>query len=83
MSVWESLEDLRAYTFYSAHAELLNERHQWVDSVAGASVALWWISHDHRPTIAESAERLRSVREFGSTPFAFTIRKAFPPPGDF
>ena len=83
MSVWESLEDLRAYTFYSAHAELLNERHQWVDSVAGASVALWWISRDHRPTIAESAERLRSVREFGATPFAFTIRKAFPPPGNF
>ena len=80
MSIWESLEDLRAYTFYSAHAELLNERHQWVDSIAGASVALWWIPDGYRPTISESAERLRAVRDRGPTPYAFTIRKAFPRP---
>ena len=80
MSVWESLEDLRNYTLYSAHAELLNERHQWVDSIVGASVALWWIPAGHRPDIAESAERLRSVRDRGPTPHAFTLRKAFPPP---
>src|SRR5262245_1698928 len=80
MSVWQSLEDLRVYTFHSAHAELLNERHQWVDSIAGASVALWWIPIGHRPTIAESAERLRSVRNLGPTPYAFTLRNAFPPP---
>lgn len=80
MSIWESLEALRAYTFFSAHAELLNERHQWVDSIAGASVALWWIPIGHRPGIAESAERLRSVRDLGPTPYAFTIRKVFPEP---
>jgi len=78
LSVWRSLEDLRNYTFLSTHAELLNERHQWVDSIAGASVALWWIPIGHRPTVAESAERLRSVRALGPTPYAFTIRKAFP-----
>lgn len=78
MSVWESLEALRAYTFYSAHAELLNERHHWVDSIAGASVALWWIPISHRPSIAESAERLRAVRDLGPSPYAFTLRKAFP-----
>jgi len=80
MSVWESVEDLRNYTFYSAHSELLNERHQWVDSIVGASVALWWIPSGYRPSIAESAERLRSVRDSGPTPYAFTIRKTFPPP---
>ncbi|HET9216473.1 MAG TPA: DUF3291 domain-containing protein [Terriglobia bacterium] len=80
MSVWLSLEHLRSYTFFSAHAELLNERHQWVDSIVGASVALWWIPADHRPDIAESADRLRSVRRTGPTPYAFTMRKAFPPP---
>lgn len=79
MSVWETFEDLRDYTFYSAHAELLNDRHQWVDSIVGASVALWWIPSGHRPTIAESAERLRSVRQRGPTPYAFTMRKTFPP----
>ena len=79
MSVWESLEALREYTFHSAHAELLNERHQWVDSIAGASVALWWIPIGNHPSIAESAMRLRSVRDLGPTPYAFTLRKAFAP----
>jgi Domain of unknown function (DUF3291) len=80
MSVWESLEDLRNYTFFSTHAELLNQRHQWVDSIVGASVALWWIPIGQLPSIAESAERLRSIRQHGPTPYAFTMRKAFPPP---
>ena len=79
MSVWESLEDLREYTFKSAHAEMLNDRYQWIDRIAEASVALWWIPVGYRPSIAESAERLRSVRLRGSTPYAFTLRKPFPP----
>lgn len=80
MSVWEGVEDLSNYTFLSTHAELLNDRHLWIDRIAGASVALWWIPEGHRPTIAESAERLRWVRDRGPTPDAFTLRKSFPPP---
>jgi hypothetical protein len=79
MSVWKSLEDLRAYTFGSLHAEMLNDRRQWVERVEGAAVALWWIPIGTRPTIEESAERLRSVRNLGATAYAFTMRKPFPP----
>jgi hypothetical protein len=80
MSVWERFEDLYAYTFRSAHAELLNDRHQWIDRIEGASVALWWIPAGNIPTIAESVQRLRSIKEFGATPYAFTLRKSFPAP---
>ena len=79
MSVWESLEDLREYTLFSAHAEMIYERRQWLDSIAGANVALWWIPAGYRPTLAESAERLRHIRHFGPTPYAFTLRNSFPP----
>jgi len=79
MSVWENLEDLREYTLFSAHAEMIYERRQWLDSIAGANVALWWIPEGHRPTIAESVERLRNVRKFGPTSYAFTLRHSFPP----
>jgi len=79
MSVWERLEDLREYTLFSAHTEMIFERRQWLDSVAGANVALWWVAAGHRPTISESAERLRHVRQFGPTPYAFTLRSSFPP----
>lgn len=78
MSVWETLEDLRDYTFGTDHAEMLNNRRQWVDHIEGASVALWWIPAGHRPDVAESAERLRSIRIHGPTDFAFTLRKVFP-----
>jgi hypothetical protein len=81
MSVWESLEDLREYTFFSAHAEMIYERRQWLDSIVGANVALWWIPEGHRPTVLESAERLRHVRNFGPTPYAFTMRHSFPTDG--
>ena len=79
MSVWETLEDLREYTLFSAHAEMIYERRQWLDSIAGASVALWWIPVGHRPSISESAEKLRHVRKFGATKDVFTLRSAFPP----
>jgi len=86
MSVWESLEHLREYTLFSAHAEMIYERRQWLDSIAGANVALWWTPEGHHPSIAESAERLRHMRKFGPTPHAFTLRHSFPPanssPGD-
>jgi hypothetical protein len=82
LSVWESLEDLRTYTLFTAHAEMIYDRRQWLDSMAGGNVALWWIPEGHRPTIAESVDRLRHVRKSGSTPFAFTLRHSFPPGSD-
>ena len=81
MSVWKNVEDLRAYTFASAHAEMLNERHQWIDRIAGASAVLWWIPAGSLPTIAESAERWHKLEKSGPTPEGFTLRCTFPPPG--
>jgi hypothetical protein len=80
MSVWQTIEDLRAYTFDSAHAEMLNERHQWIDRIAGASAALWWVAAGHLPTISESAAKWRCLKEHGPTPEAFTMRRSFPMP---
>jgi len=80
MSVWETVEDLRAYTFGTAHAEMINDRHQWVDRITGASAVLWWIPVGKLPTIAESVERLRNLEMHGPTPENFTLRRSFPPP---
>ena len=35
----------------------------------------------HRPTAAEAEGRVLHLREFGPTPYAFTLREHFPPPG--
>ena len=80
MSVWESVEDLRRYVFRTAHAEMLRGRHRWVEPIRPVSLALWWVPAGHRPSVAESADKLRSLRDRGPSPDAFTFAKPFPPP---
>jgi Domain of unknown function (DUF3291) len=80
MSVWESADDLKRYVFNSTQVEMLRGKSRWMDHFDRASLALWWIPAGHRPTVAESAERLRAVEEKGATPFAFTFKDSFPIP---
>src|SRR5215510_773225 len=35
MSVWETIEALRAYVYESAHREVLRERHSWFEKFDG------------------------------------------------
>lgn len=77
LSVWESVENLRHYAFGTAHAEMLRHKQEWIEHFDRAHLALWWVPAGHIPSIAESAERLRSVQEKGATPFAFTFPEFF------
>ena len=43
LSVWQTIEDLQAYVYRSAHAEVLRQRHDWFERFEGAYVALWWV----------------------------------------
>ena len=79
MSVWETIEQLRAYVYNSAHAEVLKQRRDWFEKFDGAMMALWWIPAGHIPTVDEAKERLASLDAHGPTQFAFTFRTTFPP----
>ena len=68
MSVWRSLEDLRAYVYRSAHAEVLRRRAEWFTRMETVYAALWW-----------AKKRLPHLDPHGPTPFAFTFKAAFPP----
>jgi hypothetical protein len=81
MSVWQSVEDLRQFVFKTAHAEMLRHKQDWTEHFDRAHLALWWITIGHVPTIAESADRLRSVQERGATPHAFTFGAFYREPG--
>jgi hypothetical protein len=78
MSVWESVEELRAYVFGSRHRELLAQRRDWFEKFEGVYAALWWVPVGHRPSIEEAKERLAHLAEKGPTPFAFTFKDPFP-----
>lgn len=80
MSVWESVDALRAYVYSSAHKDVLKQRQQWFSRFEGAFMALWWIPDGHTPTVDEAKMRLAHLETNGPTPFAFTFKAAFPSP---
>jgi hypothetical protein len=79
MSVWESIEQLRAYVYSSAHAEVLRQRRDWFEKFDRVMIALWWIPAGRIPSVDEGKKRLASIEQQGATPFAFTFKATFPP----
>ena len=76
----ESVEALAAYVYSDTHRQVLKRRRQWFERMAEAYAALWWIPARHTPTTAEAEGRVLHLREFGPTPYAFTLREYFGPP---
>jgi uncharacterized protein DUF3291 len=79
MSVWSSLEALRAFVYTTAHAQVLRQRRAWFEQLATAHLVLWWVPTGHVPTIDEALDRLDRLRRDGPTPAAFTFRAPFEP----
>jgi hypothetical protein len=81
MSVWESVEALAAYVYGDAHRAVLRRRREWFEPLRDAYTALWWIPRGHIPSVGEAEERVRHLRAHGPTPYSFSLRTHFPPPG--
>jgi hypothetical protein len=79
LSVWESIEHLRTFTYTTAHTDVLRRRREWFERLAEAHLVLWWIPAGHVPTPQEAIERLERLRRDGPTPAAFTFRAPFEP----
>jgi hypothetical protein len=79
MSVWETVEQLRAYTYGGPHADVLRQRRDWFEKIERVAVALWWVPAGHIPTIEEARQRLAWLDERGPTPLAFTFKAFFSP----
>ena len=79
LSVWESVEALKAYAYHSKHVELLRDRNLWFEKFEGAFLALWWVRAGHRPSVDEAKQRLAHLEAKGPTVFAFTFWDFFPP----
>lgn len=79
MSVWRDIEALTTFMYQGRHRELLARRREFFERVREAMATLWWVPAGHRPTVAEAESRLLHLRTNGPTPYAFTLRTAFPP----
>ena len=81
MSVWESVEKLAAFVYSDTHRRVLRRRREWFEQMTEAQTALWWIRRGVTPATAEAEARVRHLRAHGPTPYAFTLRAHFSPPG--
>jgi hypothetical protein len=82
MSVWMSIEALRAFTYSGAHLEVFKQRRDWFSHMREAATAMWWVPAGHRPDVAEARERLDHLRAHGPSPVAFPFGAPFPEPAD-
>ena len=57
MSVWESIEALRAFVYSSGHTSVMRNRKQWFEKLE-TYLVLWWVPVGHEPTIEEAKQRL-------------------------
>lgn len=76
MSVWESLEALRGFTYLSDHTDFLKRRREWFSRLE-VFMVLWWVPDGHQPSVPEARERLEHLAQHGPTPRAFTFAKVF------
>lgn len=80
LSVWESVEALRSFTYASRHAHYVRRRKDWFVAPTLPRYALWWVADGHRPNAEEAADRLARLGASGPTPEAFTFPHFFDPP---
>jgi len=81
LSVWTDVEQLAAFVFGPMHRQVLRRRREWFQRVRDAQLACWWVPAGYRPTTGEAEDRIRHLRAHGPTPYAFTLRDSYPPPG--
>ena len=75
MSVWTSVESLKAFIFKTHHIDFLKRKSEWFDSLEEANYVLWWVPQGHRPSVEEAKERLMHLREQGESSYAFSFKR--------
>jgi hypothetical protein len=62
------------------HAAVMRRRRDWFVPIDQATFVLWWVRDTYIPDFLEGQERLRKLRQFGSSLAAFNLEAVFPPP---
>lgn len=78
MSVWESVETLKAYVYRTEHVDFFRRRTEWFEA-DGKRVALWWIPAGTIPDLSEAVRRVEYLEQHGPTTYAFDFGSIQPP----
>ena len=82
MSVWETVEALKAFVYRTHHADVMRQREKWFERLDTYFIVLWWIPAGTIPTVSEAKLRLDHLRQNGESPRAFSFKKVFSPPAE-
>ncbi len=77
LTVWESIESLRAFAYRGVHRDFFRRRAEWFEA-EGSTTALWWIPAGTPPTEHEAARRVAFIERFGESPYAFRMGQRQP-----
>jgi hypothetical protein len=80
MSIWQDINALYQYTYYTAHAEVYRRRAEWFSKLDTPHMALWYVPATPDPTpalLGQAQARLAFMAEHGPTPLAFTFKQRF------
>jgi GNAT superfamily N-acetyltransferase len=78
LTVWESMEALKAFAYRGIHRDFFRRRAEWF--VAGSTrTALWWMPAAGLPTVDDAKQRLDFIAAFGASPYAFEMGQSQPP----
>jgi hypothetical protein len=80
LTVWRSIDELRAFTYASHHSELFKRRFEWFERSETPTMTMWWQPAGTIPDIHDALRRLRHLADHGPTPEAFTFKQRFPAP---
>ncbi|WP_293912485.1 DUF3291 domain-containing protein [Deinococcus sp.] len=79
LSVWQSVEALREFTYRTRHTDFLKRRREWFTRLDFA-VALWWVPAGEFPTPAQARARLELLEARGPCAKVFTFGQVFGAP---
>jgi hypothetical protein len=76
MSVWDSIDALYQFTYYSNHAGVYRQRRDWFHQMK-IYFAMWYVPIGTIPTTDNAKTALKHLEEHGATPLAFTFKERF------
>jgi Domain of unknown function (DUF3291) len=82
LSVWESPQALRDFTYASGHLGVFKQRGDWFEKMEQPHYCLWWIPSGSLPTVADAKRRLAHYQTHGPTPYAFWFSHLYPAPSE-
>lgn len=77
LSIWESVESLRAFTYAGRHAEFLKRRLEWFQKIDKPTYVLFWFPVGQVPSELEVSRRIQALTELGPTTYAFDFKHNF------